>query len=166
MVLMLAFLLVSVTSCLEYAMLFVSITASFASLVAILVVAFLQIRFDILKDILQKTYALEIICSLLLSMIAFSYILEFADDSFESFWDALWYCFAVVTTIGFGDIAPSGIVGRILSAILGIYGIIVVALITSVIVNFYGEMKRVDTKKPVEAAPAPDGDEPDGESET
>ena len=31
---------------------------------------------------------------------------------------------------------------RLLSVILGIYGIIVVALITSIIVNFYGEMKK------------------------
>ena len=33
-------------------------------------------------------------------------------------------------------------IGRILSVILGIYGIIVVALITSVIVNFYGEIRK------------------------
>jgi hypothetical protein len=32
--------------------------------------------------------------------------------------------------------------GRILSIILGMYGIVVVSLITSIIVNFYGEMKR------------------------
>jgi hypothetical protein len=34
--------------------------------------------------------------------------------------------------------------GRLLSVILGLYGIIVVALITSIIVNFYGEMKSDD----------------------
>ena len=33
-------------------------------------------------------------------------------------------------------------VGRMLSVILGMYGIVVVALITSVIVNYYGEMRR------------------------
>ena len=45
------------------------------------------------------------------------------------------------TTIGFGDITAVSILGRILSVILGIYGIIVVALITSIIVNFYSEVK-------------------------
>jgi hypothetical protein len=49
-----------------------------------------------------------------------------------------------VTTIGFGDIAASTPVGRVLSVILGLYGIAVVALITSIIVNFYGEMKSED----------------------
>lgn len=42
--------------------------------------------------------------------------------------------------------------GRFLSVILGIYGIIVVALITSVIVNFYNEVKD----EPDDAPPPPE----------
>ena len=37
--------------------------------------------------------------------------------------------------------------GRIISVILGAYGIVVVALITSIIVNFYGEMKKKDARE-------------------
>jgi hypothetical protein len=33
------------------------------------------------------------------------------------------------------------LVGRLLSIVLGLYGIVVVALITSIIVNFYTEVK-------------------------
>ena len=44
-----------------------------------------------------------------------------------------------MTTIGFGDLTAVTDFGRILSVILGAYGIVVVALITSIIVNFYGE---------------------------
>ena len=47
----------------------------------------------------------------------------------------------MVTTIGFGDYAATAVATRVLSVILGIYGIIVVALITSIIVNFYTEVK-------------------------
>ncbi len=85
---------------------------------------------------------MEIIAGLGLMMVAFSYVLTFTDEVFKTFWDALWYCFAIVTTIGFGDLAATSPLGRLLSVILGIYGIIVVALITSIIVNFYGEMKK------------------------
>lgn len=63
------------------------------------------------------------------------------EPKFENFGDALWYCFAVVTTIGFGDYAASTIIGRILTVILGLYGLVVVAIITSVVVNFYNEIK-------------------------
>ena len=63
------------------------------------------------------------------------------DEGISSFGDALWYCFATVTTIGYGDVTSVTAIGRVLSVILGIYGIVVVALITSIIVNFYNEMK-------------------------
>ena len=52
------------------------------------------------------------------------------------------YCFALVATIGLGDISAVSDLGRIISVIPGIFGIIVVALITSIIVNFYGEIKK------------------------
>ena len=53
---------------------------------------------------------------------------------------------------------------RVLSVVLGIYGIIVVALITSIIINFYSETKDVrmtdedpDHEKPDDSEkPAPD----------
>jgi uncharacterized membrane protein (DUF106 family) len=72
-------------------------------------------------------------------MVAFSLILMSLEPEMTTFGDALWYCFAVVTTIGFGDIKAVTLIGRLLSVILGMYGIIVVAVITSIIVNFYNE---------------------------
>ena len=111
---------------------------------------FANIRLDVLRDIVRKTYTLEVIFGLVLLILSFSWVLLYMDPNFESYTDALWYCFAVVTTIGFGDITASTPIGRILSLVLGIYGIIVVALVTSIIVNFYGEMKKAGPE-PVEA---------------
>ena len=44
-------------------------------------------------------------------------------------------------------ITATSTVGRIFSVILGIYGIIVVSLITSIIVNFYGEVRNEDEER-------------------
>ena len=101
-----------------------------------------RIKVGMLMDIVRQTYAAEIIGGLLILIFVFSFMLMIFEDNITSYGDALWYCFAIVTTIGFGDIAASSLIGRIMSVILGVYGIVVVALITSIIVAFYREMKK------------------------
>ena len=130
-----------------FSMVFIVPIILMTALLSIFAGMFSQIRIDILKDIIQETYAFEIIFGLLIAIVAFSFVLKYYEDSIHTFWDGLWYCFAVVTTIGFGDITATTAVGRALSIILGIYGIIVVSLITSIIVNFYGEMKKESAKE-------------------
>ena len=105
-------------------------------------IAFARIDMPTLKKIVRKTYAAEILFGIVLLIVAFSLVFPHLEEGIATFNDALWYCFAIVTTIGFGDITATTTVGRMLSVILGMYGIVVVALITSVIVNYYGEMRR------------------------
>ena len=132
---------------------FALILISLRGFFRIMAVTFSRLQLDVLRDIVRRTYAAEIIFGLLLLILAFSWVMIYTDESFSGdFQNALWYCFAVVTTIGFGDITASSLIGRILSVILGVYGIVVVALITSIIVNFYGEMKK---SPPMDDEPVP-----------
>ena len=133
------------------------IAAVAMTIAGIMAVVFSRIHLDALAKIVRKTYALEIILGLLLLMFAFSYVLEACEDSIPTFADGLWYCFAIVTTIGFGDITATGLLGRLLSVILGVYGIIVVALITSIIVNFYGEVRKEPDDGPDDGTTQEDG---------
>ena len=107
-------------------------------------IAFSRIKMDVLRKIVRKTYAAEILFGMLMLIIAFSIVLPQFDPGIPSFGDALWYCFAIVTTIGFGDFAAATLPGRVISVVLGLYGIIVVALIPSIIVNFYNETKNTE----------------------
>jgi len=100
-----------------------------------------RLKLDIIKNIIKKTYAVEVIFWLVLLIFAFSFVLTDVEEGIPTYLDALWYCFTLITTIGFGDFTVTTFVGRILSVILGLYGIICVALITSIIVTFYGEFK-------------------------
>ena len=122
----------------------VLLLAAFRSLLHTMSVTFARLRLDLLREIVQQTYAAEIIFGLLLLIASFSFVLRYTDRAAfgGEYTNALWYCFAVVTTIGFGDMTATSAIGRILTVILGVYGIIVLALITSIIVNFYGEMKK------------------------
>lgn len=118
--------------------------------IEVAVMAFGQLKMKVLFKIIVKTYALEILLGLLTMIVSFSLILMLYEPSMSYYPDALWYCFAVVTTIGFGDINAVTHVGRAVSVILGVYGIIVVAVITSIIVNFYNETKGKEDAKQID----------------
>ena len=123
------------------------------AIVNIMAIAFSRIKLGILLKIIRKTFVGEILFGLITLIFVFSLLFYTMEEGFATYGDALWYSFAVVTTIGFGDFFAKGLIGRLLTVILGIYGIIVVAALTSVIVNFYQESTKhsdVDTQnKPV-----------------
>lgn len=136
-----------------------SVSVAIKSLFHIISISFSQIKRNALRKIIRKTYVMEILFGLVLLIISFSSYFTAMEPGIESYFDALWFCFAVVTTIGFGDYTVVLPFSRFLSVVLGIYGIIVVALLTSVIVNFYSETKN--EKEPDED---PKTDEDPGES--
>ena len=101
-----------------------------------------KLKLDVVSKIIKKSLVKEIILGLLILVILCSVYFTLVEPNLTSYVDALWYSFAVITTIGFGDIFVTTTLGRILSVILGISGIVVVALFTSFIVNFYNEINR------------------------
>ena len=117
-------------------------------------IVFAQLKVKVLFKIVISTFSLEILFGLLTMIVCFSIVLASVESHVEnatitSFPDALWYCFAVVTTIGFGDMVAKTLIGRILTVILGLYGLIVVAVITSIIVNFYNETSGKHDQKEI-----------------
>ena len=100
------------------------------------------LRLNVVSRIIKKSMVYEIILALMILVILCSVYFTIVEPSMTSYVDSLWYSFAVITTIGFGDVTVSTTLGRILSVILGISGIVVVALFTSFIVNFYNEMNK------------------------
>lgn len=100
------------------------------------------LRLNVVSRIIKKSMVYEIILALMILVILCSVYFTIVEPSMTSYVDSLWYSFAVITTIGFGDVTVSTTLGRILSVILGISGIVVVALFTSIIVNFYNEMNK------------------------
>ena len=114
-------------------------------------IALSQLKFKILVKIILNTFSLEILFGLLTMIVCFSLVFMRVEDAITTFPEGLWYCFAIVTTIGFGDFVAVTPIGRILSVILGMYGIVVVAVITSIVVNFYNETSGKKDQKELKA---------------
>ena len=115
--------------------------------VDVLFFAFSKIRLGAMIKIIQRTYAFEILYGLFVLILSFAYLFYTIEPNINSFGDGLWYSFAIVTAIGFGDMAAVTPIGRDLSVLLGVYGLIVVAVLTSIIINFYNETIKKDDDK-------------------
>ena len=111
-----------------------------------------QFKLDKIIIKVRRELVLTIIMGLLVLVTLCSVYFLLIEPEMTSFVDALWYCFSLVTTIGFGDVSVDTTFGRILSVILGLYGLIVVALATSIIVTIYNDIKKKDDdeKKKIE----------------
>ena len=108
------------------------------------------LKLNVVSDIIKKSLVKEILLVLLILVVLCSVYFTVVEPNITSYVDALWYSFAVITTIGFGDVSVVTTFGRILSVILGICGIAVVAVFTSFIVNFYNEMNRKREEKTIQ----------------
>lgn len=65
-------------------------------------------------------------------------------EVFRNAFDALWWALATLTTVGYGDIYPITVLGKILSAIIAILGIGLVAVPTGIIsAGFMENMNQI-----------------------
>jgi voltage-gated potassium channel len=55
----------------------------------------------------------------------------------QSFFDALWWSAATITTVGYGDIYPVTAIGRIIAIFTMIVGISTLAVVTARIAQFF-----------------------------
>ena len=65
------------------------------------------------------------------------YVIEKNNDPqhFGSIIRSLWFSVVSVTTIGYGDVTPSSVLGKLVSTLFGILGILCIALLTANIVD-------------------------------
>lgn len=109
-----------------------------------------KLKINIFSKIIRKSLVNEILMVLAILVILCSIYFTVVEVNITSYVDALWYSFSVITTIGFGDVTVKTTFGRILSVLLGISGIVVVAVFTSFIVNFYNEMNKKREEKEIQ----------------
>lgn len=102
----------------------------------------------ILSVIKKERQALLAVCYLAGGYILLSALIMFSvePDSFETFFDAIYWAVVTLTTVGYGDIYPTSDVGRVVGMISSFMGIAIVALPTGIITAGY--MSALNSDKP------------------
>lgn len=106
------------------------------------------------EAILQRRYELVVsviiaICLMLLSSTAL-YFSEKAlqPEAFGSIPRAMWWSIATLTTVGYGDVVPLTVLGRIAAALTAITGIGIIALPTGILAGAFSDgIQKIKEKK-------------------
>lgn len=108
-------------------------------------------KMKVLWRVMKQTRASEILLSYLVFVCVDAFFIFLIDPAIHSYGNALWYCCAVIFTAGFGDLVATVVLSKIATVILMIYSVIVVAIVTGVIVNFYSQLIRIRQENTLEA---------------
>lgn len=109
----------------------------------------LRIIGDVLKEAREPLVA---VASLAVAYIFVSALVIFnaEPDSFRDFFEALYWATVLLTTVGFGDITPVTVIGRVVAMCSSIFGIAIVALPSAIITAGY--MRQIGMKSKEEAS--------------
>ena len=99
-------------------------------------------KFEIIKNVINKNKKiLEVVCGFTAGFIFISALImfQFENQSFNNFFEAIYWSTTVLTTVGYGDICPKTEIGRLISIISSLVGIAFVALPTGIITSGFVE---------------------------
>ena len=104
-----------------------------------------------LGRVLRHTGADKIIAGFIGFLMLCALVIWICEADIHTYREALWYCFTVVSTIGFGDVVVHTAIARILSVVLSIYAVVTLAIFTGVIVNYFTQLVEMRQKETIAA---------------
>lgn len=102
-------------------------------------------------SILKRTHADRIVTLFVLYFLGCALFIMLVEPDIHRYGEAIWYCFSVITTIGFGDFTAITTLGRAASIVLGLYGVIVLAIIPGIVTSYYVEVINIKNRESGEA---------------
>lgn len=93
--------------------------------------------FKIVGEFLKNTHLDEILGIFILIIIGSTLGLYLIDPSMNNLFDDLWFVVVSLTTVGYGDITPNTVFGKVFSLILLIIGVFIFSAITGAISSYF-----------------------------
>ena len=95
----------------------------------------------------KNNYLIKIIIAILFVWSSGAIIISIIEPgSFEKLSNSLWWAIVTMTTVGYGDMAPTTIPGRILAVFIMLTGIVLVAIVTATISSSFITKKIMEGK--------------------
>ena len=104
--------------------------------------------FEIIHDVMKRSKsALIAVMTLAIGYVLISALVIFnvEPDSFNTFFDAVYWATVSLTAMGYGDIHPVSVAGRVVTMVSSIFGIAIVALPAGIITTGY--MRTIEEGK-------------------
>ncbi len=103
-------------------------------------------RIKVLRNVLVRTHADRLIAAFVVVFLIVALLILLVEPEVHTYGQALWFCYSVFSTCGFGDVVTITPLGRILSVVLTLLTTLVVGLVTGVIVAFYTDIVSMQYK--------------------
>ncbi|WP_297979692.1 ion channel [uncultured Methanobrevibacter sp.] len=94
---------------------------------------------------LKDTYLDEIFAIFIIVIVASTLALYLFDPSMTDLFDSLWFVIVTLTTVGYGDILPSTAIGKYISILLLIFGVLIFSAVTAAMASYF--MKKLITNE-------------------
>jgi voltage-gated potassium channel len=72
------------------------------------------------------------------------------EDSITTLGDGVWWAFVTTTTVGYGDLSPTNLPGRVVAVVLMLSGIVTLGMITGAIATYFVEASRDGSDLPLD----------------
>jgi voltage-gated potassium channel len=100
-------------------------------------------RFVLRRELTPLRAGLAIATAMLFLTLVCGVVIRLLDPAdFHSIGEGLWWAVQTVTTVGYGDIVPKAVSGRIVATILMVAGIGIISVVTAVITAAFLETVR------------------------
>ena len=93
--------------------------------------------------VVKKTGMSAMLVHFLILLSVCAVIIRLVEPSVETIGEGFWYLYVSATTIGFGDTCAVTVIGRLITVVVSLDGIVVAAMIPGVVVTYYTEYLKI-----------------------
>ncbi len=106
--------------------------------------------FSVITEVIRRERSvLGVVCLIAIGYIFLTALIVFnvEPDTFDSFFDAIYWACVSLTTVGYGDLYPISTLGRAIAMLSSLVGIAIIALPAGIITGGYIDVMREKTSR-------------------